>query len=164
MAMKSPLNRKTPGGVWALRGATIGIALLVLIVVGTIAYSAYEDYDAIRSELAGGSHPAVAHPVFQGGAETVTVDVTVANRGVYTLNVTMGCSYPTSNVVCQTGNLAVPPGQTGTLQFTIIVTNLSQYEASSSHAINGTVRVQMQPFVTLSIDTDFSGFVGSGGA
>ncbi len=157
-------KRKTPKGVWALRAVTATIAIVVLIVIGTIAYSAYEDYDAIRSELAGGSRPAVAQAVIQGSSEIVSINVTFANKGLYTLNVNLSCTYPTSNVVCQPSSVAVPPGQTGTLRFRMTVVDVAQFANSSDHKINGTVGIEMQPFVTLNVETDFGGFVSTGGA
>ncbi len=158
------MKRKTPGGIWALRAVTATIAIVVLIVIGTIAYSAYEDYNAIRSELAGGAHPAVAKAVTQGSSEIVSINVTFANRGLYPLNVSLSCTYPTSDVVCQTSSVAVPAGQTGTLHFKMTVVDAAQFLNSSNHTINGTVAIEMQPFVKLTVETDFGGFVSSGGA
>ncbi len=153
---------KTPRGIWSLRGVTIAIALVVILVVGTVIYSAYEDYTALRAELSGGSRPVTGTAVPQGSGEIISINITVANAGLFTLNVTMGCTYPNSVVVCQTSGVSVPAGQTDVLQFTMFVSNLPVYESFGDHRINGTVDISMSPFVSLDIGTDFSGFVDAG--
>ncbi len=158
------MKLKTPRGIWALRAVTIVIALVVLLVVGTLAYSAYEDVTAVRSELAGGSQQAVAKAVMQGQSEIVTLNITVPNKGLYALNITVTCDYPTSNVVCQPANVVVPGGQEGVLHFKLTVANLAQFASSSNHRINGTVTAEMQPFAKISVVSDFGSFVNTGGA
>ena len=115
------MKRKTPTGIWALRVVTIAIALIVIVIIGTVAYSAYEDYTVVRSELAGGSNQATAVVSPQGASETVSLNITLSNRGFYTLNVTVTCTYPSSNVVCQPASVSVPPGQDGVLRFRMTV-------------------------------------------
>jgi hypothetical protein len=151
-------------GIWALRGVTVAIALVVLLVVGTVAYSAYEDYSAVKAELAGGSQQAVGAAVLRGSTETVSINITVPNRGIYPLNVTLSCDYPTSNVVCQRTSVDVSPGAEGVLRFRMIVSDLSLFENSGNRVVNGTVAISMTPFVGLTVGTDFGGFVKSGGA
>ena len=156
------MKRKTPAGIWALRGVTVVVALAVLIVIGTLAYSGYEDYQGISSELAGGSQQAVGSAVFGGSGETVSLDIAVPNRGLYPLDVTVTCSYPTSNVVCQPTKVYVPAGGQGVIHFRMTVADVSQFESSRNHVINGTVAIAMAPFVSLTIGTDFGGFVRAG--
>jgi hypothetical protein len=158
------VKRKTPRGIWALRGVTIAIVIIVLLAVGTVAYSAYEDYTAVRAELAGGSQQAVGAAVLRGSTEMISININVPNRGVYPLNVTLTCDYPTSNVVCQRASVNVAPGGEDVLRFRMTVADVSQYESSSDHLINGTVAISMAPFVGLTVATDFGGFVKSGGA
>jgi uncharacterized protein (UPF0333 family) len=158
------LKRKTPGGIWALRIVTIAIAVIVVVVIGTIAYSAYEDYTVVRSELAGGSNQATALVSRQGSGETVSLNITFSNKGFYTLNVSVTCAYPDSNVVCQPAKVSVAPGQQGVLRFRMTVADYSLYQSSSDKAINGTVSVSLEPLVTLTIGTDFSSAVNGGGS
>jgi uncharacterized protein (UPF0333 family) len=158
------LKRKTPKGIWALRAVTISLAVVVIIVVGTVVYSGYEDYTALRAELAGGTQQAVGRAVLQGSTETVSINITVFNRGLYPLDVSLTCYYPTSNVLCQPADVNVPAGEQGVLSFRMTVFDLPQFESSGDHVINGTVAVTMAPFVSLTIGTDFGGFVSSGGA
>ena len=156
------MKRKTPAGVWALRGVTVAVAVVVIVVVGTVAYSAYEDYTGIRSSLAGGANQApVTITGFSNGSESVVVEVPIPNRGLYTLNVSLSCTYPTSNVVCTPGSVSVPPGGEETLHFVMFVANAQQFLGSSNRTINGTVAIAMEPFATVSAVTDLGGFVES---
>ena len=151
-------------GIWALRGVTVAVALIVLLVIGTVAYSAYEDYSAVRAELAGGSRQAVGAAVLRGSMETVSINITVPNDGLYPLNVTLTCNYPTPNVVCQRTSVNVSPGGEGVLRFRMTVSDVSLFENSSDRVINGTVAISMTPFVGLTVGTDFGGFVKTGGS
>ena len=158
------VKRKTPRGVWALRGVTITIAVVVIVVVGTVAYSAYEDYTTIKNELAGGSNQASGHAVINGNTETISINITIPNRGLYTLNVTLTCNYPNSNVVCNDARVSVSPGGQDVLRFEMTVANLQEFDSSSSRSINGTVAIAMPPFASVDVVTDFGGFVSPGGA
>ena len=157
-------KRKTPKGIWALRGVTVAIALIVLLVAGTVVYSAYEDYSAVRAELARGSQEAVGEAVLLGSAEVVSINITIPNNGLYPLNVTLTCSYPTPNVVCQRTSVDVAPGEGGILRFRVTVSDLSQFESSGNQVINGTVAISMMPFISLTVGTNFGGLVKPGGA
>ena len=157
------MKRKTPRGIWALRAVTVAVALIVIIVVGTVAYSAYEDYTVVRSEFAGGSNPAVAQVVKNGNSESVSLAINFTNKGIYTLNVSVSCTYPSPNVSCQPASAGVAPGQQGTLHFMMTVNSLSEYASSSDHRVNGTVSVSLEPFITLTIGTDFSSAINGGG-
>jgi len=151
-------------GIWALRGVTVAIALIVLLVIGTVVYSAYVDYSAVKAELAGGSQQAVGAAVLRGVTETVSINITVPNKGLYPLNVTLTCDYPTTNVVCQRTSVDVSPGGQGVLRFRMTVLDVSQFESSSNQVVNGTVAISMEPFVGLVVGTNFGGFVKTGGA
>jgi len=157
------VKRKTPLGIWALRGVTVAIALGVLLVIGTVAYSGYEDYTAVKAELAGGPHQAVGAAVLRGSTETVSINITVPNNGLYPLNVTLTCDYPTPNIVCQRASVDVSPGGQGVLRFTMTVLDISQFEDSGNQVVNGTVAISMAPFVGLTVGTNFGGFVKPGG-
>jgi len=157
------VKRKTPLGIWALRGVTVAVAVVVLLVVGTVAYSAYEDYTAVKAELAGGSQQAIGAAVLRGPMESVSINITVPNNGLYPLNVTLSCDYPTPNVVCQGTSVDVSPGDQGVLRFRMTVLDVSEFEGSGDTMINGTVSISMAPFVGLTVGTDFGGFVKTGG-
>ena len=143
---------------------TIAITLIVIIVVGTVVYSAYEDYTAVRPEFSPGSNQiqAVESPYGSGGAK-ITLSANVPNGGLYVLNVTMTCDGSNPNVSCTEGHVSVAPGQQEVLRFELTIANVQQY-AAGNHRINGTVSMSLQPFVTLSIGTDLSGLVNIQGA
>lgn len=158
------MKRRTPRGVWALRSVTLVIALAVVLVIGTLAYSAYEDYSAIRPELAGGSNQVVGRGVTSGNTYTVSIDIPIPNRGLYTLNVTVACVAADPNVVCAPAKAVVPAGQTGNLSFRMTVLNMQEYTSSGDRRINGTIDISLEPFATVAIGVDLSGYVKGGGA
>lgn len=155
------MKGKTPGGIWALRGVTIAIVLVVIIVVATVAYSAYEDFNGVRQGTAGGGKLIVGRAIYDQatGAETVTFNVTVPNRGLYQLNVTISCSSANPDVSCKTGTAEVPPGQQQVLRFSLSVSNVQQFLASGDRQINGTVDMALEPFATMSVGVNFTSFV-----
>lgn len=158
------VKRKTPGGIWALRAVTIAITVIVLLVVGSIAYSAYEDYNAIRPYLGGGSQAAPGTITPQGSSAIVSFNFTIPNGGLYTLNVTVTCHPLNSDVVCAPSSVNIPPGQNGVLRFKMTVVNVQGFVSSSDRSIPGTVAISLGPFVSLSVGTDFGGFISTGGA
>ena len=155
------MKRRTPKGIWALRGVTIAIALVVIVVVATIAYSGYEDFQGVRSELASGSHIAVGGAFYDQstGAETVELNITVPNRGLYSLNVTVTCSSANPGVSCQRAQAVVPAGEQQVLHFSLAVSNVAQFLASGDHNINGTVVIGLIPFASISVGVNFTSFV-----
>jgi hypothetical protein len=155
------LKRRTPRGIWALRGVTVAIALVVLIVVATVAYSVYEDYSAVRSEISSGGHIATASAVYNQSAdsEVISFNIEVPNGGLYSLNVTVACSSASSDVVCHSAQVDVPPGQEQTMYFSLTVNNLAQYLSSSDRTINGTVVMTLEPFASLSVASNFTSLV-----
>ena len=156
------MKTRTPKGVWALRGVSAAVAIAVMLVLGTVAYSAYQDYTGVRAELAPGSGGAVGSATLQGSAEVVSINITVPNRGVYTLNVTVSCS-PTPGVTCQSAHVSVPPGGEGVLHFRMTVSDVTQFLATSQR-INGTVAMDLVPFAGLTVGVDLGGFVKAPGA
>ncbi len=156
------MKTKTPRGIWALRAVTATITLIVLLVIGTVVYSAYEDYTAVRSELAGGSSQATGRAVLQGSSELISINITVPNSGLYPLNVTVTCTQKNPNIVCQPSRVNVPAGQQGVLHFHMTIVNLAQFAAASDHRIDGTVAIALVPFASLSIGFDLGGFVKTG--
>ena len=100
----------------------------------------------------------------QGSSEIVSINVTVPNRGLYTLKVTVTCDTTNSDVVCDPSSLSVPAGQQGVLRFKMTVLNAQEFASSGDITINGTVTISLEPFVTLSIGVNLGGFIDAGGA
>ena len=131
------------------------------MVLGSVVYSAYEDYSAVRPYLSGAQGP-IGSAVVQGNSEVVSLNITLPNRGVYALNVTVSCVSPGSNVVCHPASVSVPPGGQGVLRFSLSVVDLQAF-ASGNHTLNGTVSISLEPFVSLSVGANFGGLVNTGG-
>lgn len=157
------MKAKTPRGIWALRAVTITITLIVLLALGAVAYSAYEDYSAVRTELGPGSGGSSGRVTMQGSSEVVSINVTIPNRGLLPLNVTVSCDTGDPNIECQTARVDIPPGQDGVLSFKMTVVNLAQFTSSNRH-INGTVAMSLEPFASLKVGVNLGGFVNTGGA
>ena len=155
-------RRKTPAGLKVIRGVSIAITLTLILVLGTVAYSAYQDWNAVKSELSGPSPQATGKAVMQGPSEVVSINITVPNRGLYTLNVTVSCT-PQPNIVCSPAQVSVPAGEQGILRFKMTVVDIAQYTSSSNHRIDGTVAIQLVPFASLGVGVDLGGFVHQGG-
>ena len=156
------MKAKTPRGIWALRAVTVTITLIALLVVGAVAYSAYEDYSAVKAKLSPGSGGSSAQAVMQGTSEIISINVTIPNRGLFPLNVTVSCDRGDQNVVCQTGTVRVLPGQDGLLSFKMTVVDLARYSSSSDKRINGTVAMSLDPFASLKVGVDLGGFAAVG--
>jgi hypothetical protein len=157
------LKVKTPTGIKVLRAVSITITIIVILVIGSVVYSAYQDYTAFRSELGGGSQQVSGKAVLQGSSEIISINFTVPNMGLYALNVTVTCDQHSANVVCPPTQVTVPGGQQSMLRFRMTVLNVSQFVASGNHRINGTVAIALVPFAAFSIGVDLGGFVKTGG-
>lgn len=136
----------------------------MVLAVGTVVYSAYEDYTAVRPELSGGSSQPVGEITQNGNMATVSLTFTIPNAGLYTLNVTLTCDNSNPNVVCQAGHVSVPPGGREVLSFNMTITNVQEYINSGDRRINGTLAMALDPFVSISIGTNLSGLVNIEGS
>jgi hypothetical protein len=156
------MKHKTPTGLKVIRVVSISITLILVLVLGTVLYTTYQDWNAVRSELSGPSPQATGRAVLQGPSEIVSINITVPNKGLYTLNVTVSCT-PQSNIVCSPAGVSVPAGGQETLRFRMTVVDVAQFASSGNHRIDGTVAIQMVPFASLGIGVDLGGFVNQGG-
>jgi hypothetical protein len=139
---------------------TAAVATVVIVVVASVAYSGFEDFQGVRSELASGSHVPVSASYDQAtGTETVSLNITVPNRGLYPLNVTVTCSSASSDVSCQRAQAFVPAGGQQVLHFSLSVRDVPQFLSSQDHSISGTVFIGLVPFATLSVGVNFTSFV-----
>ncbi|MDG7011257.1 MAG: hypothetical protein JRN57_03960 [Nitrososphaerota archaeon] len=155
------MKPRTPRGIWALRVVTVTVALAVVVVAATVAYSAYEDYSGFRSGLSAGNKMVVGNAVYDQatGAETISFNVTVPNRGLYPLNVSISCSSASPSVQCRNATSDILPGQQGVLHFSMTVADVQQFLGSADRQINGTVAMTLAPFASLSVGVNFTSFV-----
>lgn len=156
------MKRRTPKGIWALRGVTVAIVFVIVLVVAGAAYSAYEDFNAVRPYISDPSHP-VGSATLEGTTGIVTFNVTIPNRGLFAINVTVSCDSPPAGVTCQRASVNVPPGQEQVLRFVMTIDNVQEFAAQPKHSINGTVSIGLVPFATLAANVDFGGIIQSGG-
>jgi hypothetical protein len=153
------MRRATPRGIWALRAVTVTLSIIVILVVGTVVYSAYKDFSTIRSELASGSNQVQRGVVQSGNSAVASLNITVSNSGLYTLDVTLNCDRSNPNVVCTAAHVSVPAGEQGVLRFKMTILSIQQYQASGNRRINGTVSAALEPFASITVVTDLSGLV-----
>lgn len=158
------MRRRTPRGIWALRAVTITTAIIVILLVGTVTFSAYQDFSTIRSELSSGPNQVKGSVVTNGNMAVASLNITVPNSGLYTLDVTLTCDNSNPNVVCNAAHVSVPAGQQGVLRFKMTILNIQQYQSSSNHRVNGTVSAALRPFASITVVTDLSGLVNLKGA
>jgi len=160
MGSVSPANKRTPRAMWAIRGFSIALAVIIVLAFGTVFYSAYVDYRGISDDVSNPAYHSVVRTM-DGDSESVAVNLTVPNHGLYTLQVSVSCPEPNveAGVSCEQSSVTVPAGQTRTLEFRITVADLSKFENSLSQQINGSVSIEIMPFASVSLSYDLGGLV-----
>jgi hypothetical protein len=158
------LKVRTPRGVKALRGVSIAVSLAVVLVVVSVVYSAYMEYNVALNEFRGGQG-VTSTTSTQGFSEVATVNVTIPNRGLFSLNVTVSCpaAQQGSNAYCESGSVTVPPGLQQVLTFHIVVNDVNAF-LGGTREINATVSINMQPFASVSFVVNLANYVRPGGA
>jgi len=146
--------------MWAIRGFSIALAVIIVLAFGTVFYSAYVDYRGISNDASNPAFHSVVRTM-DGNSETVAVNLTVPNQGLYALQVSVACPEPdvAAGVSCQHASVTVPAGQTRTLEFRITVANLARFESSLSQQINGSVSIEIMPFASVSLNYDLGSLV-----
>jgi hypothetical protein len=159
------MKAKTPTGIKVIRAVTISIAIVVVLVVGSVVYSGYAEYRSVTSEFKQGQGGVVGETV-QGAGAVFSANITIPDQGVYPITATISCGQSESsfNVYCQPASVTVQPGQTGVLRLQIHVQDLTAYENSANRRVNGTLAINMPPFVSLAVATDLSSLIQQGGA
>jgi hypothetical protein len=157
------MKRKTPAGIRVLRVISIAITIVVMLLIGSVVYSAYEDYSGVTRDF-GSSGSGQVTAVQQGTAELVSLNVTIPNKGLFTLNVTVTCTDQNPNIACDRATVSVPPGGQDVLRFHMTIKDVAAYQASADHRINGTVTVELVPYTSLSVGVDLASLVNQGGA
>ena len=149
----------------ALTGISLAVAIIVLLVVGTVGYSLYSDYNGIVGNLHQGGQGIQAGQTTVGSAERVTLNVTIPNKGMYTLSVAVACDPGQKfEIVCDPGSVSIAPGQQQVLRFAMTIGQFAQYQDSSDRRINGTLTVGLAPFLSFTVHVDLASLAGQGGA
>lgn len=158
-------KRKKPGGIVALQAISIALTVVVILVVASIGYTGYVDYRGVANELSSGNTSLVAGRITsQGQAGVLSLNITIPNSGLYTLDVSVTCDPHDANVTCTKANVSVPAGGQDVLRFRMTINNLAQYEAAANKKINGTVAIQLEPFASVSIGVDLGSLIRQGTA
>jgi len=152
----------------SLRGVSLAITLLSLIIFSTLAYSAYEDTQGILKISANASAtPAiVAVTSYNGTTATVKMNITLNNEGLYPLQFSVACVQTPGgfNATCSLPQATIQPGQSMTVSFTMTVDGVSQQSGVEGRPVEADFDVALQPFASLQISANLGGLVaGTGG-
>jgi len=158
----SDYKPRKPKGLMALRVASIGISIAVILVLASIGYSVYVDYQGVASELHSAPSNLASGTVTQvGSSGVVSLNITIPNKGLYTLDVSIACGGVDSNVVCQQASVSVPPGQSDMLRFKMTIVNYTQFLNSDSK-VGGNVSIRLEPMASLSIGVNLGSLIRQG--
>lgn len=149
----------------SLRAVALVITLVSLVTFSTVGYSAYVDVSNVINTVGGGSPTSAitANTVVQGSAATVYLNVTLANKGLYPISLSLTCLPPgASGITCTSPSIRVLPGQSQTLHFVMTVRNYPQFVAGGSH-VDGQVVVALEPFASISVTVNLGTLVARGG-
>ena len=150
----------------SLRAVALVITLVVLVSFVTIGYTVYADVSNVVNAVGGGAPTSLiaAKAVAQGSATVFYLNVTLANKGLYPVGLSLSCLPPEeSGITCTSPSITVPPGQSQTLQFTMTVQNYSQIAAGGLH-VEGQMVVSLEPFVSIAVAVDLGNLTMRGGA
>jgi hypothetical protein len=141
--------RRTKGltGLGVLKMISAMLVASTALVFVTLGYSAYRDFSSLR---AGGS-VVVVSLVQSGDTAHGSLNLTVANPGLYALVVSFSCDPGQGSYLsCNQASVSVPPGGEQTLRFVLDVKSVSALQAAGGR-INGTMGVEIEPLLTLGI-------------
>jgi hypothetical protein len=148
----------------SLRSVALVITLVSIVTLSTFGYSAYADVSNVISIVGGGLPTAsiTAETVVQGSAATVYLNVTLANKGLYPISLSLTCLPPGgSRITCNSPSIMFLPGQSRTLHFVMTVENYSQIIAGNIH-VDGQVVVALEPFASITVAVDLGNLVARG--
>ena len=140
------------------------VVSLVLTVVGivaftTVGYSANADLNSVVGALGSGtsSRGFATSVSVNGTSETLHVNATIPNAGLYPLSVGISCLPSTGSVkvTCSNSSVSVQPGQKQVLRFTMVLENLSAITAGGI-SVRGNISLALQPFASMSLVVPFS--------
>ena len=159
------MKRRTPTGIKALRAIGISITLIVLIVLGSVLYSGYKNFETVAGDLNGSNPQSYStKTTMQGVQATVSANFTIQNNGFYTLSLSMVCdSVQASQLTCNQAQVSVPAGQQGVLEFKMVIANITQFASSGHGSAKGTLTIEQVPFASISVGLELGHLVGQGG-
>ena len=134
------------------------VTLISVLTFGGLVYSTYQDVSPFVNRSAS-SQPAISVLATSSG---LSVNVTFRNSGLYPLAMGVACSSSTvvQGVSCTKANATIPPGQTQTVEFSIMSTG----SIKSLSNVTATVQLTLEPLASVSIVFSPSALLeGSGG-
>ncbi len=149
----------------SLRTVTLVIILVVLVTLSTVGYSAYADVSNVVNTVGGGSQTSTitAKTVVQDSTATVYLNVTLANKGLYPIALSLTCLPPGGNgITCTSPSITVLPRQSQTLHFVMTVENYTRFVAEGMH-VDGQVVVTLEPFASITVAVNLGTLVARGG-
>lgn len=143
----------------------VAIALVSFVTFSTVGYTVYADVSNVLDTVGGGTPTSAitARTVAQGSAATVYLNVTLANKGLYPIILSLTC-LPTkeSGIICTSPSITVLPGQSQTLHFVMTAENYTQSAARGLH-VDGQVEVTVEPFGSIAVAVDLGALIAQGG-
>jgi hypothetical protein len=149
----------------SLRAVGLVITLVALVTFSTVEYTAYAEVSNVINTVGGGPPTSAisAKTVVQGSAATVYLNVTLANKGLYPITLSLACLPPSgSGIACTSPSISVLPGQSQTLHFVMTVENYLQSAAGGLH-VDGQVKVTLGPFASIAVTVDLGTLAAHGG-
>jgi hypothetical protein len=149
----------------SLRAVVLVIILVSLVTFSTVGYTAYADVSNVLNTVGGGAPTSAitAKTVVQGSVAIVYLNVTLANKGLYPILLSLTCLPPEeSGISCTSPSIRVLPGQSQTLHFTMTVENYVQSAAEGLH-VDGQVKVALEPFASIAVAVDLGSLIAQGG-
>jgi hypothetical protein len=154
----------------SLRAVGLAITLVSIVTFSTIGYTVFADAQAFLGSLQSGpGHTISSAYRFQGSNLLLDLNATVQNQGLYPLSITLSCSpVQQEGVSCSSAQATIPPGQTSTLVFRIMVPNATEYtnavQSPKQLHINGTATFALEPFASITINSDYGNLFRFGGS
>lgn len=140
------------------------MALVSLITFSTVGYSAYADVSNVLNTVGGSSSTSAitTKAVVQGSTEVVYLNVTLANGGLYPVDLSLACLPSDGNgIACTSPSASVLPGQSQTLHFVMTIDNYTQALAGAPR-IDGQLEVTLVPFASINLTVDLGSLITRG--
>ena len=148
----------------SMRAVSLAILLVTGVTFFALVYSAYQDYGSLTSVSTNGPSTSSSKTVVNGNNAQFFLNVTVSNKGLLPFRADLSCPPGQPHVTCTPTSVNLDPGKNGTLHFVIAVSNYTQVLTSPGGLhMNGTIRFELVPFASLSLNLDFGSFVSRGG-
>lgn len=164
------MNREQSPAARSFRAVALVVTLVTIVTFSTVAYSAYQDVRGVIGAAAGttrGPLGAVQTTV-NGNQETLAVNFTMPNNGLYPLRLTIDCAPPSgSPMACKGVDVTIQPGQAQKVTLLVTVSDLAQLQNLLSRGavphLQANMSASLEPFATLGVSFDLGSMLAGGG-